>query len=545
MRGLTMDYQLTIPAMARRAELMHPDKRIVARQPDRSIVTTTYREVLARARRLIGALKSLGVVPGDRVATFCWNHQQHLEVYYAVPAMGAVVHTLNIRLQAEELAYIANHAGDSVVIVDRVLLSQLEQFRDRIPAKHVVVIGGGNELPAGMHDYESLIASSEPVDFVDTLEENTAAAMCYTSGTTGRSKGVVYSHRALALHSLALGLYDLEFVREREVILAVVPMFHANAWGIPHAALLLGATQVLPGPFLDPLSILELIERERVTVLACIPTIANAILQALDSAPGRFDLSSIRVMVCGGAAVPESLIRAYEQRHGIRIVQGWGMTEMAPLGSMATLHSPVDDVGEDERFRLRASQGRPIPFIEMRVRGEDGLVAWDGKAMGELEVRGPWVSSAYYESPETANRFTDDGWFRTGDIVSVDGNGYVFIRDRAKDVIKSGGEWVSSVALENAIVSHPSVLEAAVIGLKHPKWDERPLALVVRRPDAACCGDDILTHLAPHFPKFWLPSGVEFVSGLAKTSVGKLDKKVMRDEYRDYFANVTLEIGEL
>lgn len=545
MRGLSMNYQLTIPAIARRAEQLHRRKPVVARQADRSIVRTTYGEVLQRSRRLIGALRALGVKRGDRVATFCWNHQQHLEVYYGVPAMGAVVHTLNIRLHPDELAYIANHAGDSVAIVDRVLLSQFEEFRARTGVKHVIVVGGGTDLPRGAHDYETIIAESTEVDFLDDLDENSAAAMCYTSGTTGRAKGVVYSHRALALHAMALGLYDIEFVRERDSILAAVPMFHANAWGLPHAALLFGATQVMPGPFLDALSLLELIERERVTVFAGIPTIANGILQALDAAPGRHDVSSIRVLVCGGAPVPEAMIRAFDQRYGIRVVQGWGMTETAPLGSMSTLAASADDASADERYRLRASQGRPVPFIETRARNENGLVPWDGATLGELEVRGPWVSKGYYEAPESADRFTADGWFRTGDIVSIDGNGYVFIRDREKDLIKSGGEWVCSVALENAIMSHPAVLEAAVIGLRHPRWDERPLALVVTRDGTGCGAEEILSHLAPSFPKFWLPSAVEFVPALAKTSVGKFDKKAMRDQYQGYFVDKTLRIGEL
>ncbi|MEP6492535.1 MAG: long-chain fatty acid--CoA ligase [bacterium] len=535
MKGLMMDYQLTIPAMARRAERMHAGKPIVARQPDGTLHRTTYGEVLARSKRLIGALKKLGVGRGDRVATFCWNHHQHLEAYYGVPSMGAVAHMLNIRLQPDELAYIVNHAGDSVILVDRVLLPQFEKFRDRVAVKHVIVVGGGPEVPDGMHDYEALLAAADAVEFDDNIEENTAAGMCYTSGTTGRSKGVLYSHRSTALHSMALGLWDLEFVRERDVILACVPMFHANAWGLPYAALLFGATQVLPGPLLDPASVLELVASERVTVLTGVPTICNALLQALDAEPERNDLSSLRVMVAGGASVPEALIRAYEERHHIRLVQAWGMTETSPFGSMAMLTSVLDGVTGDARYALRATQGRPAPFVETRVRAEAGLAPWDGVTMGELEVRGPWVSSAYFDEPDTADRFTDDGWFKTGDIVSIDENGYILIRDRSKDVIKSGGEWVSSVALENMIMRHPGVLEAAVVGLKHSTWDERPLALVVTRPACECSAADIIRYLEPHFPKWWMPSGVEFVSAIPRTSVGKFNKLAMREQYRDYF----------
>jgi fatty-acyl-CoA synthase len=532
MHGLMMDYALTIPAIARRAEQLHPGKAIVARRADGSIHRTTYAETLARARKLVGALRALGVQRGDRVATFAWNHHQHLEAYYGVPSMGAVAHMLNIRLQHDELAYIVNHARDSVIIVDQVLLPQFEKFRDSIAPRHIIVIG--DDVPSWAHHYESLIASAPEADFLDDLDEREAAGMCYTSGTTGRSKGVLYSHRSTVLHSLACGAWDCEFLRERDTVLAVVPMFHANAWGIPYTALLLGASQVLPGPFLDPANVLDLVERERVSVLTGVPTVCNGMLQALDAEPSRFDVSSLRRIICGGAAVPESMIRGFD-RHGIAMRQGWGMTETSPVGSLAYITGDLEERGTDDRYRVRATAGRPLPFFETRVRAESGLVAWDGVSMGELEVRGPWIANAYYESPETADRFTGDGWFRTGDIVSMDANGYIIIRDRSKDVIKSGGEWISSVGLENMIMAHPAVLEAAVIGLCHPKWDERPLALVVRRSSATCSAQDILCHLEPHFPKFWMPSGIEFVESIPRTSVGKFNKLAMREQYRDYF----------
>ena len=353
----------------------------------------------------------------------------------------------------------------------------------------------------------------------------------------------MYSHRSTALHSLACGGWDLEFIRERDTMLAVVPMFHANAWGVPYSAMLFGASQVLPGPLLDPASLLDLVVSERVTVLMGVPTVCNAILQVLDAEPNRFDLSSIRLMTAGGAAVPESLIRAFEQRHGIRLVQGWGMTETSPVASISTLSSDMETLGEDDRYRVRASAGRPLPFVETRVRTESGLAPWDGEAMGELEVRGPWVSSAYYDAPETADRFTADGWFRTGDIVSMDARWLHHHSRSLEGRDQVGGEWISSVALENKIMTHPAVFEAAVVGLRHPRWDERPLAVVVKKPGAGCTADDVLSHLAQHFHEFWIPNAVEFVDAIPRTSVGKFNKLAIREQYRDYFMSTAAPAG--
>jgi fatty-acyl-CoA synthase len=523
--------------MARRAEQMHPSKSIVSRLPDRSLHRTTYRECLSRARRLAGALHALGIRAGDRVATLCWNHHQHFETYVGIPSMGAVLHTLNLRLHSAQLEYIINHAGDRIVIVDRALLPVLESFRARTKIEHVIVVGGGAEIPTGMHDYETLIAGAPELPFDDSLDENTAAAMCYTSGTTGQPKGVVYSHRSTVLHSMATALWDVDLARERDVILPVVPMFHANAWGLPYTCLLVGASLVLPGAFLDAESLLELMASERVTVSAGVPTIWLAVLQALDAAPDRYDLSAIRVFNAGGASAPESLIRAFKDRHGITIVQGWGMTETSPVGTLATLTGELEAADADTQYRIRATGGRLLPFMEARVRSEDGIAPWDGETMGELEVRGPWVAGAYYDAPQSADRFTDDGWFRTGDIVTIETGGYVTIRDRAKDLIKSGGEWISSVALENALMKHPDVAEAAVVGLRHPVWDERPLALVVRRPDAVCTSDDLSAHLANDFKKFWIPNAFEFVPAIPRTSVGKVHKLALREQYENYFTS--------
>ena len=532
-----MDVPLTIPLIARHAEALHGAKIVASRLPDRSVRRLTYSEVLGRARRLASALKQLGVRRGDRVATFCWNHHQHVETYFAVPCIGAVVHTLNVRLGADELGYIANHAGDSVVIVDGVLLSAFERFRDRLTnVREVIVVGGDGANPAGALDYESLIAASGVDPFEEEIDEREAAAMCYTSGTTGRPKGVVYSHRSQLLHTLVVLQPSCLGVSESGCVMPVVPMFHANAWGAPYAATLAGANQVHAGPFLDARSLLELMTTERVTHAMGVPTIWMGILQELDRNAELYDLSSLQHMLIGGAAVPESLIRAFAERHGISITQGWGMTETSPVASVSYLTSELAATDVDTQYAYRARAGRPLPLVDVRVRDESGIRPWDDSGMAELEVRGPWVAGAYYDSPESADRFAEDGWFRTGDVASIDARGYITIRDRAKDVVKSGGEWISSVALENAIMGMPGVAEAAVVGIAHPRWDERPLALVVLREGCTSTADAVRAHLAPFFPKWWLPDGVEFVPAIPKTSVGKFQKREIRERYRDYYA---------
>ena len=539
MQGLMMDVPLTIPLIARHAEALHGAKLVIDRQPDRSISRLTYGELFGRARRLGGALRELGVRRGDRVATFCWNHHQHLETYFAVPCMGAVVHTLNIRLGAEELAYIANHAGDSVVIVDRVLWTAFERFRDRLASvRDVIVVAddAGSEGPPGSLDYETLIATAEPHSFAEPIDERDAAAMCYTSGTTGRPKGVVYSHRSQLLHTLVVGQPVCLGVAERDVVLPIVPMFHANAWGVPYAAALAGANQVHPGPHLDPRSLLELMASERVTSAMGVPTIWLGILQELDRNAASYDLSALAHVLIGGAAVPESLIRAFAERHGIAITQGWGMTEMSPVGSMSSLTSELDEMDAATQYAYRARAGRPVPLVEIRARDESGVRPWDDSGMAELEVRGPWVASSYYNADDAGERFTADGWFKTGDIASIDPRGYIAIRDREKDVIKSGGEWISSVALENAIMGLPGVTEAAVVGIAHPRWDERPLALVVLRDGCVSSAEEIRAQLASRFPKWWIPDAVEFVSAIPKTSVGKFQKREIRERYRDHYS---------
>ena len=538
MHGLMMDVPLTIPLIVRHAEALHATRVVASRSPDRSVRHLTYAEVLGRARRLAGALRKLGVRRGDRVATFCWNHHQHLEAYFAAPCMGAVVHTLNIRLGAEELSYIANHAGDSVIIVDRVLLPTFERFRDRLTSvREIIVVDGDGQGPSGALDYEALIAGGEADPFEEALDENDAAAMCYTSGTTGRPRGVVYSHRSQLLHTLVILQAGCLGLTDSDTALPVVPMFHANAWGVPYAATLTGANQVHAGPHLDARSLLELMATERVTATMGVPTIWIGILQELDRNASAYDLSALKRVLIGGAAVPESLIRAFAERHGIAITQGWGMTETSPVGSLSVLTSELAAADADTQYAYRARAGRPVPLVEVRVRDDSGVRPWDDSGMAELEIRGPFVAASYYNAQETADRFTEDGWFRTGDVASIDSRGYITIRDRAKDVIKSGGEWISSVALENAIMGMPAVAEAAVVGVPHPRWDERPLALVVLRDGATCTAETIREHLAPQFPKWWLPDGIEFVSAIPKTSVGKFQKRDIRDRYRDYFAH--------
>jgi acyl-CoA synthetase (AMP-forming)/AMP-acid ligase II len=527
--GLMMDYPLTVPYLLDRAARYFPGVEVVSRRPDRSVARSSYAEVHHRACQLAGGLVRLGVGRGDRVATLGWNHARHLEAYFGVPLMGGVLHTLNPRLSAEDLAYVMNHAGDTVLLVDDVLLPVLEQFRSKVRLANIVVWANGARPPEGMVDYEELIAG-EPGEFTaPRLDEQEAACMCYTSGTTGRPKGVVYSHRAIVLHSLASAMTDGLAIGQREVLCPVVPMFHVNGWGLPFSATLAGCKQVFPGPHLDPESLLDLYVAEGVTVSAGVPTIWMGILRALDSQPGRWQLGAIR-MVVGGSAAPESLIRGFD-RHGLRVVHAWGMTEMTPLGTVSWLKRSLEDLPEDQRYSYRAKQGLPAPLVDIRVMGPAGEAPWDGQAMGELEVRGPWVASGYYQAPEQADKWSADGWFRTGDVATIDPEGYVKITDRTKDLVKSGGEWISSVDLENALMGHPAVAEAAVIAAKHPKWDERPVAVVVFKEGASATAAELHAFLEPRFAKFWLPDQFVFTAQIPRTAAGKFQKATLRDLY--------------
>ncbi len=534
MRGLMMDFPLTLDVIVRRAEQLFPNIELSGRRPDRTILRRTYRDVARRSRHLAAGLESLGLARGDRVATLAWNNIQHCEAYFGVPCGGYVCHTLNLRLHPDDLAWIATDAGDRAIIVDDTLLPLLDKFRDRSPIEHVIVINhGGGALPTGAIDFEDVIArgAARAYEF-PVLDEHEAAAMCYTSGTTGKPKGVLYSHRSQVLHCFGECLTNTVGMGEGDCGLAIVPLFHANAWGFPYAGAMLGMRQVFPGPHLDAVSLLELIEGEKVTLVAGVPTIMMGVLAGLDANPGRFDISAWRLALIGGSAVPQHLIKAMRERHGVTVQQGWGMTETSPLASVArppvwsTFATPED---EDS---YRAMQGRPAPFVEIRARHDDGgLIAWDGDAMGELEVRGSWVMGSYFHADDGAERFTPDGWFRTGDLVSIHPDGCIQIRDRTKDVIKSGGEWVSSVALENAIMGHPAVAEAAVIGVPEPRWMERPIAIVVCKPGQSVTHDQIVAFLEPQFPKWWMPDATEFVETLPKSGAGKFQKTVLRERF--------------
>jgi len=533
MDGLMMDYQLTLPSLLRRGETFFGNKRVITRLPDRSFHDYAYRDMTRRAKQLAVALQQLGLARGDRVATLCWNHYQHLEAYFGIPCGGFVLHTLNLRLHPNDLAYIADHAEDRAVIVDRSLLPLLEQFKDQTKIEHVFVVEDS---------YEELLAGADAADWRDPeLDENEAAAMCYTSGTTGRPKGVVYSHRSTFLHTLGVASYTPlgNPISEADVVLPVVPMFHANAWGYPYLCAMIGANMVMPGPFLDPESLLEDFVEQGVTWTAGVPTIWLGILQLLDADPGKWDLSRLKGMLCGGSAVPRALIAAYKQRHGLTVVQGWGMTETSPVASVTDYADDLRTADEETQFDFAAMAGLPLPLVEIRVRVGDEEIPWDGETMGELEVRGPWVASGYYNTPEQAERWTPDGWFKTGDICSIHPRGFIQIKDRAKDVIKSGGEWISSVDIENALMAHPAVTEAAVIAIPDPKWDERPLACVVVKQGESVDADELRAFLAPQFAKWWLPDRFEFVDEIPKTSVGKFKKTALREQFAHEPASTT------
>ncbi len=530
--GTMMDFPLTTGHLLERVRTFFGAGEVVSRQADRSIHRTTYGALYLRASRLANALVRLGIRPGDRVATLSWNHARHLEAYLAVPSMGSVLHTLNLRLHPTELRYIATHAEDKVVLCDRSLLPLLEKFVKDVPTvKHVVVIGDDGEVDASMLDYEKLLAKEpEHFDF-PTLDEKSAALICYTSGTTGNPKGVVYSHRSTVLHTMAVCMNDVLGIGEADTVLPVVPMFHANAWGLPYSAVLTGAKLVFPGPHLDAISLLELMAGENVTMAGGVPTIWLGILALLDESPKKWDLSAMRRMAIGGSAAPPSMIEGFAKRHGLEVIHAWGMTEMNPVGTVARLRREHAGASDAEKLAVRSSQGYPVPFVEQRHTSDTGaILPWDGKSMGELEVRGPWVVKGYLGG-EGKDRFTADGWFKTGDVVTIDAAGYMRICDRSKDVIKSGGEWISSVDLENALMAHPAVLEAAVFAGRHPKWDERPLAAIVWKKNATATEAELRTHLEGRFPKFWMPDAFIVVEQVPRTSTGKFLKTKLRELY--------------
>jgi fatty-acyl-CoA synthase len=534
MRGLMQDWPLTLPHVLHRAEQLFGHKRIVTATATGEI-TTTVADWAVRVRRLATALDRLGVPADGRVATFCWNTARHLELYLAAPCTGRVLHTLNIRLFPEQLVYVANHAEDDVVFVDRSLLPLFSSLREQLTTvRHVVVIDDGADapLPDDVLDYEELLAGVDPYEGRFAIDdENRAAAMCYSSGTTGSPKGVVYSHRSTVLHSLITTTVDALALAERDVLLPVVPMFHANAWGLPYGALLAGSSIVFPGPNMTPAAILGMVGRHRVTVTAAVPTIWMGALPLLD----QFNLSSLRSVICGGSAVPRALSEGFRAAIGLPILHAWGMTETSPVGTVSGARSQFDEADDDARADARARQGWPTPLVELRLVDPDTGEprAWDDAATGEVQAAGPWCAAGYYGG-EGTGQFTPDGWLRTGDVASIDPSGSVQLVDRTKDLVKSGGEWISSVQLENAIMAHPKVAEAAVIGVPHERWSERPLACVVVKPGESLTADEVREHLVPLVPRWWLPDAVEFIDAVPKTSVGKFSKRTLRERFADY-----------
>jgi fatty-acyl-CoA synthase len=532
-----MDFPLTLSPILERAGKLFSSIEIVSRRPDRSISRSTYGQMYRRARRLARALEFAGLSHGDRVATLMWNHVAHLECYFGIPCAGGVLHTLNLRLHPNEIAYIANHARDRFLIVDDVLLPVYESFRSQVPFERVFVVPfAGSNIPKDLESYEDFLEGADDQFEYPALDENQAAAMCFTSGTTGKPRGVVYSHRSIVLHSFASCLPDCFGIGHHEVVLPASSMFHANAWGVPFTATMVGAKLVFPGPHFEPEGLLDLIEQEKVTAAMAVPTVWFSVLNALESHPGRWKFSRPVHIACGGSAVPEALFRGLD-RYNFHISHLWGMTETAPLATLGSVKSNLMASSEDEKYQIRTKQGLPAPFIELRVMcpKESGSAEapWDGATFGELEVRGPWVASSYFNAPETRDRWTEDGWFRTGDVATIDPEGYVKIVDRSKDLIKSGGEWISSVDLENALMGHPAVREAAVIGVRHPKWQERPLAIIVPRNEPPQ-PEELRAFLATKFAKWQIPDAFVFTSELPHTSVGKLLKQKLREQYANW-----------
>jgi acyl-CoA synthetase (AMP-forming)/AMP-acid ligase II len=540
MRGLMQDRPLTLTHLFHRAEELFGHKTLVTATADGE-TSTTIAEWAGRVRRLATLLDTLGVSAEGRVGTFCWNTARHLELYCAAPCTGRVLHTLNIRLFPEQLVYIANHAEDEVVFVDRSLLPLLWPLADKLDTvRHFVVLDDGADVAMPddprISDYETLLAAAEPFTATFVVEdENTAAAMCYTSGTTGNPKGVVYSHRSTVLHSLISLIADGAALSERDVVLPVVPMFHANAWGIPYGGLLAGSSIVFPGPNMTPQAIVGLLERHRVTVTGGVPTIWMGMLPLLR----EHDLSALRVILCGGSAVPKSLSEAYRAALGFPLLHAWGMTETSPIATMCTMRSHHAALTEEERAVIRARQGQPVPLVDLRIvdpaTGE--VQPWDDVATGEVQAAGPWIAKEYYRGEGGGVQFTDDGWLRTGDVAAVDRYGYFRLVDRTKDLIKSGGEWIGSVELENEIMAHPKVAEAAVIAVPSAKWVERPLACVVVKEGETLTAEEVIEHLRPRVAKWWLPDAVEFIDEVPKTSVGKFSKKSLREKFAGYSAS--------
>jgi len=537
MYGLMMDTPLSIPSLLEYAARYHGETEIVSRTVEGPIHRYTYRDALARSKRLANVLRGLGVGEGDRVATLAWNGYRHFELYYAISGMGAVCHTLNPRLFRDQLIYIVNHAEDALIFVDLTFVPVLEAVRDEIPGvRGFVVMSDEDHMPdtalADAWCYETLMAGAAADYRWPDLDERTAASLCYTSGTTGNPKGTLYSHRSTVLHSWGSCMTDTLGLSSRNAVLPIVPMFHANAWGLPYSVPMCGAKMVFPGARLDGESVHQLLESEAVDFTAGVPTVWMMLLDYLRQSGRRID--GVDTVVIGGSAAPRSMIEAFQNDYGTRVLHAWGMTETSPLGTVGTLKKKHDQLPAAERLALQLKQGRGIYGVELRIVDDEGVeLPRDGKAFGELQVRGPWVASAYFKH-EGGDILDGEGWFATGDVATLDGDGFMQITDRSKDVIKSGGEWISSIDLENEVMSHPDVAEAAVIGLPHPRWDERPLAIVVPAAAANLTPDDIRAHLESRIAKWWLPDDVVFVDELPHTATGKVSKLALREQFRDH-----------
>ncbi len=532
MESTMTHYPLTLVHLLERAGRYFSKAEIVSRLPDRSLHRNTYGDFYRRSRALAEALRGAGLKKGEGVATLMWNHYAHLEAYFGIPVTGGVIHTLNLRLHPDEIVYIVNHGGARFLIVDDVLVPLLEQLKKRLSLERIFVVPlSGAPVPHGYENYEEFLDSAGGEWRYPEIDEDHAAGMCYTSGTTGRPRGVVYSHRSTVIHSYNLCLGCSFGVGPYDVVMPVVPMFHANAWGFPYAAVMMGSKQVFPGPHLDAESLLDLCEREQVTLSAGVPTVWLAVWQLLERGPRRFKLAPGLRLGVGGSAAPEALIRGLD-KHGIVSLHGWGMTEASPVCTISLPKPYMRQLPEEERYAMRVKQGYPVPFVELRVVDEQGAeVPGDGQTMGEAQVRGPCVTGRYFKTAPDPEKFTSDGWFRTGDVGVIDDEGYIKITDRIKDLIKSGGEWISSVDLENAIMGHPAVAEAAVIAVAHPKWGERPLAVVVLKPGAKTTGEELGNFLEGKFPKWWLPDDYVVSDAIPRTSTGKFLKSKLREQF--------------
>lgn len=536
-----MDTQLVLTQLFKRAETYFGHKKIISRTSETMIHRLTYKDFTIRTKKLAAVLEDFGLQRGMKIGSFAWNHHRHLEAYFAVPCSGAVLHMINIRLSAEHIAYIINHAEDEILLVDHDLLPLIEAIYSELKTVREVIVMGDDvdvsqsSIPS-IHSYEELLENArENFEFPEDLEENMPAGMCYTSATTGFPKGVVYTHRGLVLHAMALGTTEAFGISERDVSMAVVPMFHVNAWGMPFAGVNFGVTQVLPGPNFTPEILVDLIEKEHVTITAGVPTIWLGVLQVLENSQPKRDMSSLRLIISGGSASPKGLIRKFEEEYHIPFVVGYGMTETSPMVSVSNYLTSMDDWSVEERIEARSTQGLTMSLIETKIINEQGEVPNDGVTMGELTIRGPWVASEYYKDERTVDSFKN-GWLHTGDIAVRTPEGFIKLLDRMSDLIKSGGEWISSVDLENALMTNESVFEAAVIAMPHPKWQERPLACVVLKDEAVDKEQmkiELMSFLEEHFAKWWLPDDILFLKEIPKTSVGKFLKSKLREDLEE------------